>query len=114
MGVAYPQIARFVIPGRGHAAGDAAIPATPAQPGLHGNHAGQEAGGRRRPAEGAGDRGSEQQDGAAILWAAGEADHMTGRRQLCQRFIPDHATARQSTRCCSPLSPFGNVKGRTN
>ena len=35
-----------------------------AQPGLHGHHAGQEAGGARRPAEGAGDGGEEQPDGA--------------------------------------------------
>jgi len=82
MGVAYPQIARFVIPGRGHAAGDAAIPPAPAQPGLHGHHAGQEAGGGRWPAEGAGDRGEEQQDGAEIFRAAGKANRMTGRTQL--------------------------------
>ena len=50
----HPQIAGVGVPGGGHPAGDAAIPAAAAEPGLHRHHAGQEAGGARRPAEGAG------------------------------------------------------------
>ena len=53
----HPQVAGVGVSGCRDPAGDAAIPAAPAQPGLHGHHAGQEAGGGRRPAEGAGDRG---------------------------------------------------------
>ena len=108
------QVAGVRVSGCRDPAGDTAIPAAPAQPGLHRHHAGQETGGGRRPAEGAGDRGSEQQDGATVLRAAGKADRMTGRRQLRQMFIPDQATARRSTCSCSPLSPFGSVRGRTN
>ena len=56
--------------------GDPAVPPATAQPGVRGRHAGQEPGGGGWPAEGAGDRGQEQQNGAAVLRAAGEADRM--------------------------------------
>ena len=54
-------------------AGDPAIPPPPAESRLHRHYAGQEAGGGRRPAEGARDSGQEQQDGESVFRAAGTA-----------------------------------------
>ena len=60
--VDHPQIPGVRILECRHSAGHAALRAAPAQPCLHGPHAGQAAGSGRRPAEGAGDRGEKQPD----------------------------------------------------
>jgi len=61
------------ISGCRHSAGDAAIPPAPAESRLHRHHAGQKAGGGRRPAEGAGYCSQEQPHGAAVFRFAGPA-----------------------------------------
>ena len=53
----HPQVAGIGVPGSGDPAGYAALRAAIAQPNLHGNHAGQEAGGGDRAEEGAEHRG---------------------------------------------------------
>lgn len=51
----HPQVAGVRVPGRGHAAGDAAVHAVAAQSGLHRYHVEQEDDSARRPVDGPGD-----------------------------------------------------------
>ena len=67
-GCHHPQVAGIGIPRGGDSAGDAAIHAVAAQIGLDRHHAGQEARGADRRAEGDGDGSSEQPDRALGCW----------------------------------------------